>query len=312
MIPNVLTLDYVDVKVGDEERKDIYTWAANRFVFQKHGMGGNTWDSQVQFKDNLITKKFLDNSGFEATYHFTLQESIPNNLAIVIERPDLYKIYCNDKEVNAIPNAWRFDKSFGKIDLSKVAKVGENNVKIVAQPMTIEHELEPAYLLGDFSLQNADKGFIVVPPQALSMNPPEGWNRQGTPFYAGKVEYSQTFPIEKIDSAQKYFVQLPPSPNGWYGSTAQVAVNGQSSGFVIFAPYQIDVTKFIKEGKNEIAVIILGTPKNLLGPHHAGKIRGSAWSDAFRRAPERQPSGASYDTIGYGLFEPFRLLLFTE
>ncbi|MDR1053905.1 MAG: hypothetical protein LBL39_06990, partial [Planctomycetaceae bacterium] len=77
---NVLTLDYVDVKVGDEERKDIYAWAANRFMFQKHGMDGNPWDNQVQFKDELITKKFPEKSGFEATYHFTLRESIPNNL----------------------------------------------------------------------------------------------------------------------------------------------------------------------------------------------------------------------------------------
>ncbi|MDR0327836.1 MAG: hypothetical protein LBI05_06030, partial [Planctomycetaceae bacterium] len=31
--PNVLTLDFVDVKVGDEERKDVYTWEANRWVY---------------------------------------------------------------------------------------------------------------------------------------------------------------------------------------------------------------------------------------------------------------------------------------
>ncbi|MDR0703696.1 MAG: hypothetical protein LBF88_01780, partial [Planctomycetaceae bacterium] len=57
-------------------------------------------------------------------------------------------------------------------------------------------------------------------------------------------------------------------------------------------------------------VIIYGTPKNLFGPHHAGAMRGQAWPNAFHRAPEHQPSGASYDTIGYGLFEPFTLVLF--
>ncbi|MDR2754493.1 MAG: hypothetical protein LBC20_02190 [Planctomycetaceae bacterium] len=488
---NVLTLDYVDVKVGNEERQDIYTWAANRFVFQKHGMeSGNPWDSQVQFKDELITKKFPENSGFEATYHFTLQESVPKNLAVVIERPDLYRIYCNDKEVQAIPNAWWLDKAFGKIDLSQVAKVGENNVKIVAQPMTIEHELEPAYLLGDFSLQNSEKGFTVVPPQDLSMNFPDSnktlnhneepdhvawlsagvdfrsdkpelvdrsptlefdfgreqeiaairiwnynernlkqrgvktveitglgkidlpigdgsayelpfnssqkfktitfkilsnhngatypireneqpkdngfvglaevqfwtkennvltliknvlvrtsselvtdshdrkasyladgsgfnafkptWNQQGMPFYAGKVEYSQTFNVEKIDSAKNYFVGFPLTPKGlnWsvHGSTVQIMVNGQSAGFFISANQSIEVTKLLREGNNEISMIVYGTPKNLLGPHHAGAMRGQAWPNAFHRAPEHQPSGASYDTIGYGLFEPFVLI----
>jgi hypothetical protein len=136
------------------------------------------------------------------------------------------------------------------------------------------------------------------------------WNQQGMPFYAGKVEYSQTFNIEKFDSSKKYSVPIPPSRKGWYGSTAQVVVNGQSAGFVITDSSLIDVAKFVKDGQNEISVIVYGTPKNLLGPHHAGELRGSAWPGSFHRAPEHQPPGANYDTIGYGLFEPFGLFLF--
>jgi hypothetical protein len=126
------------------------------------------------------------------------------------------------------------------------------------------------------------------------------------PFYAGKVEYSRSFDI--ATASGRYSVKLPDSPKGWYGATAKVIVNGNDAGYIVSAPWQVDVTPFVKQGKNEISVQVHDTPKNLLGPHHAGRLRGSAWPNAFHRAPEHQPSGSAYDTIGYGLFEPFELI----
>jgi len=531
LAPNVLTLDYVDVKVGDEERKDVYTWQANRWIFQKYGFAaGNPWDNQVQFKDELITRQFPEDSGFEAVYRFVVEDNavpaltegndivpspsggglewgqsgeesdrphpspLPEGegtfvpaLAIVIERPDLYTIYVNTEPVAVQPDSWWLDRSFGKIDISKFVKPGENTVKIVANQMSIYHELEPAYLLGNFSLKPAEKGFFVTPPQPLTLkteataleerhsddlegiswlsagvgfrpNRPDladrsptltfefdkeyeveaikiwnycernlqkrgvkeveitgfsqttlpistvayavkihparpiltktvefnilsnhagttfpipenarpddngfvglaevqffarkgeelvpiknvtvkasselvvdthdrrarylvdgsglgrgenaqGWHRQGMPFYSDKVEYSRSFEIENVSGT--YRVQLPDSPTGWYGATAKVVVNGNDAGYVVSAPWSVDVTEFIKQGSNEVSVQVYGTPKNLLGPHHSGRLRGSAWPGSFHRAPERQPPGAAYDVIGYGLFEPFELI----
>jgi hypothetical protein len=105
-----------------------------------------------------------------------------------------------------------------------------------------------------------------------------------------------------------YSVQLPDSPSGWYGATARVMVNGNDAGFIISAPWSVEVTKFVKPGKNDISVQVYGTPKNLLGPHHAGRLRGSAWPGSFHQSPANQPGGSAYDTIGYGLFEPFEFI----
>jgi hypothetical protein len=58
-------------------------------------MERNPWDSAVQFKDELIRKTFPAGSGFTASYKFTIEEAVPKDLAIVIERPDLYTITCN-------------------------------------------------------------------------------------------------------------------------------------------------------------------------------------------------------------------------
>ena len=82
--------------------------------------------------------------------------------------------------------AWWLDKSFGKIDISAAAKVGANQVKIEAAPMTMLHELESAYLLGQFSLKPGASGFAIVPPRPLRIGRDGSgavWNEQGLPFF---------------------------------------------------------------------------------------------------------------------------------
>jgi hypothetical protein len=303
--PNVLTLDYVDLSVAGVKLTNTYFFKAQQLVFNKHGMTGNPWDSAVQSHDKLITKTFAPESGFQATYRFTISGPVPKPLGIVVERPDLYTITCNGRPVQAEPGVWWLDKSFGRIDLTGTAQSGANAVTIAAKPMTIWHELESAYLLGDFSLDATESGFVVVPARALAMGPPQtaGWNRQGCPFYAEGVAYRQTFDV--ANPAGRYLVSLP----AWYGAVARVHVNGQQAGQISVRPWQCDVTRSIRRGRNTIEVVVVGTLRNTLGPHHAGHIVGQAWPHIFKQAPDNgPPAGAAYDTIGYGLSRPFELL----
>jgi len=297
--PNVLTLDYVDINAGGETKKNIYCYRANQLAFQKNGMSRNPWDSAVQFRDELITKKFPPDSGFEATYKFTIEGEVPKPLHIVIERPDLYTITCNGTPVSAKKKSWWLDKAFGRIDITSATKVGENIVKIKASPMTIYHELEPAYMLGDFTLKAADSGFVIAPDVPLQLGP---WNQQAHPFYAAGVSYKQKFNIAK--PAGKYYVRLP----DWYGSVARVSVNGKPAGHIYRQPYQCDVTESIRKGTNTIEIVVVGTLKNTLGPHHGNPPLGSAWPSMFRNGPETgPPPGEKYHTVAYGLFTPFEL-----
>ncbi len=481
---NVLTLDYVDITAG-ETLNDVYFYRANQFAFQKNGMERNPWDSAVQLRDQLITKTFPASSGFTASYRFTIETAVPKNLAIVIERTDLYTITCNGRPVSARPDDWWLDKAFGRIDITEVAKVGENVVTIKAQPFTIYHELEPAYVLGDFTLRPADRGFVIVPDRPLEILKPEtslahnvnpdgtmwlsggtgyqsgvedrapfvefdlsgsfdlttmeiwnyneghvrdlssrgvrelrvlgsatgepdsfekelgtfrlvraganspaerfdvrarsvrfvrfevlsnqqgvtypaqgdpadngfvglaevrffapsnrrlddvtihrvsselasmgrtakrlidgsgltgarpGWKQQGHPFYSDGVAYRQRFDVDKPKGA--YVVSLP----NWCGSVAKVNVNGKPAGYVIAPPWECDVTSQIERGQNTIEVVVIGTLKNTLGPHHNGAGVGSAWPGMFQQGPRTgPPPGNQYHTVDYGLFEPFVL-----
>ena len=297
--PNVLTLDYVDITAGGETKRDAYFYQANQFAWQKNGMARNPWDSAVQFKDELITKKFPAGSGFEASYKFTIEGPVPGNLAIVIERPDLYTIACNGQRVSGKSGDWWLDKAFGRIAIAKAARVGENVVTIKASLFTIFHELEPAYVLGDFRLQASDRGFVIQPAEPLKLGK---WNEAGHPFYSAGVAYREKFNV--TDPSGRYLVRLP----SWYGSVAKVLVNGKLAGHVFAPPWDCEVTRALKRGENSIEVVVIGTLKNTLGPHHGNPALGAAWPGNFQRGSNPgPPPGAQYSTVGYGLFAPFEL-----
>jgi hypothetical protein len=297
--PNVLTLDYVDIKAGGESRSNVYFYAAGQFAFQKHGVERNPWDSAVQFKDEIIRRTFPAESGFEATYRFNVEGTVPKDLEIVIERPDLYTIECNGQLVKATPGAWWRDKAFGRIPLSAAARVGGNAVTLKARPFTMRHELESAYLRGTFALKAVDKGFVVFPDTALKAGP---WNEQGLPMYADGVAYRTVFTLDALKG--RYEVEL----GKWLGSVARVNVNGKPAGQIWSPPWRCDITEHLKAGKNDLEVVVIGTLKNTLGPHHGKPGLGTAWPGMFQKGPDNgPPPGQEYSTVGYGLFEPFVL-----
>ena len=297
--PNVLTLDYVDVTAGKESRKNIYFWKANEFAFQAHGLKGNPWDCGVQFRDETIRQRFPNESGVEVSYRFTIADRVPDKLWIVIERPDLYTIACNGQPVTQSTGQWWLERSFGKIDIRAAAKVGENVVTCKASPFTVWHEIEPAYVLGDFAVEPAERGFVIEPPSPPKLGP---WNTQGGPFYGATVTYAERFDLPSPSG--RYAVSLPK----WYGSVAKVEVNGKLAGYIQCQPWECDVTPYIRAGSNEVQVTVFGTLKNTLGPHHGNPPAGLAWPMGFRQAPETgPPPGKEYSTYGYGLFETFVL-----
>jgi hypothetical protein len=302
--PNVLTLDYMDVTAGGQTRTNTYFYQANQFAFQRNGMDRNPWDSAVQFKDELITRTFSKDSGLTATYKFRIEDKVPAHLSLVVERPDLYAITCNGRPVSSRPGRWWLDRAFGRIDLGAAATLGENIVTLKASPFTIDHELEPVYVLGDFSLRPLPQGFAIDPDRPLSWGP---WDQQGQPFYAEGVTYTQTYVLPRPRG--RYAVGLA----GWRGSVAQVSVNGRACGTIVSAPWQCDVTDRVRSGRNVIEVTVIGTLKNTLGPHHGKPGLGSAWPGMFQQGPQDgPPPGGDYATVGYGLFEPFVLRGSTE
>jgi hypothetical protein len=170
---------------------------------------------------------------------------------------------------------------------------------IQASPLKMLHEVAAAYVLGDFSLEPAEKGFVIAPPKELTAGP---WNKQGMPLYAHGVAYTRSFDIGS--KMGRYYVSLP----AWLGSVTEVKVNGKSAGYIWHQPWELDVTDALRANDNDIEVIVIGTLKNTLGPHHGNPGLGSAWPGMWDRSPDNgPPPGDKYSTVGYGLFGAFKL-----
>jgi hypothetical protein len=99
-----------------------------------------------------------------------------------------------------------------------------------------------------------------------------------------------------------------PTPSGSRGvpNSGQGTVNDTFAGFIFQQPWECDVTRLLKIGENQVEVVVVGTLKNLLGPHHFDPPDGMAGD--FTQGPDPgPPPGDKHDTIGYGLFEPYVL-----
>jgi hypothetical protein len=300
--PNVLTLDYCDLTLNGKTEKDLYFYQAQMKTYQRHGLEKNPWDNGVQYKTSILDRdRFDPTSGFAATFHFTVEKGVRRqSLRLVVERPELFRVAVNGHQVAALSRQWWLDKSFGLYEIGRWVKDGENTIEVSASPFTINSELEPVYLLGDFLLRPAEKGFRLVPASLIR---PGRWDLQGLPFYSEGVRYSKEFHVAPGKSNAAAFVV---GLGKWKGAVARVLVNGKDAGCIAFAPYEQDITKLVRPGRNEVSVIVYGTLKNTLGPHHRQPPLGRAWPGQFQvGAAGGYPPGTEYSVVGYGLFEDF-------
>lgn len=309
--PNTLTLDYLDLKIDGAEYNDLYFSMASDSVYKLHGLaqygraGYDPWAVAVQYRTNILDmgKDWGEDTGYEATYHFTVSENFtPESLSAVVEWAHLYQVSINGKAVNPVPEEWWLDQSFAVFDIAEHVKPGVNHLTLKAQPMDIHAEVEPVYLRGDFGVVSATSGFNLIAPTELGLG---SWSDQNMPFYSETVSYTKIIAVEEN---QNYLVRL----NDWNGSVARVKVNGQKAGIIGWQPYELDISGALKQGENAIEVEVVGSLKNLLGPHHNVTRRGivTPWSWFF--APDSQPQGGEYDFLDYGLFEDFDILAFDK
>jgi hypothetical protein len=89
----------------------------------------------------------------------------------------------------------------------------------------------------------------------------------------------------------------------WNGTVADVFVNDNKVGIIAYEPYNFDLTDYLKKGDNKIEVRVVGSLKNLLGPHYSNE-KGIA-GPAHWNAVHRQDRGDEYSMIDYGLMEDF-------
>lgn len=298
--PNALRIDYCDLTMNGTTQQDVYFFKASGDLFRANGFAeGDPWNTAVQFKTSILDRnRFAADSGFAATFRFDVADGvdIPSMRAIV-ERPEFWRVSINGNPVEREPGQWWLDVDFGTYAIGRHVKPGANSITVTARPMSVHNELEPVHIIGNFGVAPQDRGFRIIPEGGLKIG---AWKDQNLPFYADAVSYSGRFRLER---GAKYKVVL----GKWAGTVAEVRVNGKSAGVIGWQPYEASI-RGATDGENVIEVLVTGSLKNLLGPHHGNIARGLASPANVRTAPPTMPPGAKYDQFPYGLMENFKVV----
>nr|WP_319509562.1 glycosyl hydrolase [uncultured Draconibacterium sp.] len=302
---NVLPILYLDLKTPKKEVKDAYFMDALVSLFKGNGMDlGNPWQHKIQYKQNYVDlDKFGEETGFNVYYHFQIADGVDiSSLAgvkAVVERPELWSVSINGTIVEKETGQYWIEKDFPIYQIGNYLKPGQNTITLTAPRMSIFAEVMPVYIVGEFKVQPRDVGFEITKGKLSEMG---SWKNDGYIFYSNKVSYTKKYNIQK--GINDFKVKL----NKWNGTVAEVLVNNNHVGIIAFAPEELNITQFLKDGENEVTVRIVGSLKNTFGEFFTENKKWIYGPQGWNYAPTHQPSFNKYFINDYGLFEPFELL----
>lgn len=302
---NTLNIDFCDIRINGTGSilKDVYVPKASNIIFRHYGFSegaGNPWFNQTQFKNYVVARDtFSKGTGFTASYRFIIEPGVEyKKFRAVVEQGNLWnKVEINGQPISLNKNAWWLDRAFNIFDIGNYLHPGENILSLSITPMSIFAEVEPVYILGDFNLNPAKKGWAISPPQPLEFG---SWDKQGLPMYAHGIRYIKELDIHSRN--KQYAIQL----GEWKGSVVAVRVNNVDVGIIMPGKDQLKITQFLREGKNNIEVQVIGSMKNLLGPFHNSPPAGLAGPGSWNT--DRYPPGEEYGVLPYGLMNDFSIV----
>lgn len=292
--PNALCIDYCDLAAEGRRMEDVTTVAALDANWLLQGFEGNPW--RKQFMRNVIDRPPVPGTGLELTYRFDVDRALLEGgapaLRMAVERPWLYSISVNGQAIPSDSGERWLDEHMRALPVGEAVQAGENELVLRAEPFHVLCEPMPVYLLGDFSLEPAGRGFRVVPPSQPALG---DWTAQGMPFYCHKVRYAFAVDLEAPCSALR--VQL----GEWGGALVDVLWDDASAGAIYHPPYALEVRGPHAAGRHVLELDVVGNMKNFMGPHFSDALPIQwGWQDS----PEHMPPGERYRRYPTGLFEP--------
>jgi hypothetical protein len=111
------------------------------------------------------------------------------------------------------------------------------------------------------SIAGFEGGGALLAPMTFEMGPgkiPYGsWDHLGLPHYCGGLVYETEVEIP-ADPGRRFIIDL-----GRVRGTAEVRVNGESTGTRVWHPYRFDIGQAVSPGINHLEIHVYNT----LGPH---------------------------------------------
>ncbi len=253
---NALTLDIARLKIAERP------WCEPRTV--------------------LAIQKSLRDSGpgtpFALRFLFECTEQPPQPIYLVVETPERFRILWNGRSFDTHDAGWWIDRSFRKLAVSSEIRPGQHEI-ILKGVWQQDTELENIYLIGNFGVEGqgpreesrsqgriferyTGRFQIVDLPHTVGTQGNVNLTASGFPFFVGRVMLSQTVHLSSL--TERTILKL----DDLQAAAAHIRVNGRHVSVLAWPPFQIGVTDALQQGENLIEIELVGTLRNLLGPHH--------------------------------------------
>jgi hypothetical protein len=259
--PNALTLDTAQVQIGNGE------WSKPLHILDAHAE---------------ITRSGAG-TPFALRFAFDADARLKNPICLALESPERFNIVVNGQAIANEDQGWWTDISFCKVDVSAAAQAGRNEI-VLSSVFARDTELESIYVIGDFGVagrrlqeENRLNGQVFdryAPEFRLTRldetiaiaDKPAGLKldltANGLAFFAGRAVLRQTLTLPAFEGGVTLTV------DNLRAAVAHVRVNGQAMGVLAWPPHGVEITRGVRPGENVIEIELVGTLRNLLGPHH--------------------------------------------
>jgi len=293
---NSFVIDSCEYCFGEEEwRAKTSIWKIRREAWRASGLekylGIQPWV--------LKKKKVKPSKSFELKLRAVFKSEIkPKRIFLVVEKASMWKVKINGIPVSTDTSDWYWDKQFNKIDISEQVVIGENIIELSCI-FNWDVPVEDLYLVGDFGVKKISETeyMLTEEPETLKNG---SWVEQGYPFYAGTMRYETSFNIDKeLQLGERVLIRLPEAR----GTLFLVRVNGSDPLPICWQPLEVDVTKNVRKGRNELSIDVVSSLRNTFGPlhHKAGDLYSVGpfsfideknWTDAYQLVPYGLIKGA--------------------
>ena len=223
--------------------------------------------------------------------YYVMMHHVPEELYLVCETPEKFKITVNGKEIEGKVAGYFRDKSFKKIDIAAYVQAGMNTISFDCDfrqsdefyenlrksyifeseknKLAYDMEIEAVYLIGDFCVRTPGQWTqlerhavryqgtfeLEAPKKEISL---KNMEQQGYPFFCGEmvlegeVEITGENPVLQIE--RRCF------------NAVKVEIGGIEKWML--TSDKLSLKEFDVQGRTKVRLALINNLRNLLGPHH--------------------------------------------
>ena len=310
--------------------------------FCRYRIDGGEWQPETAVI--ILQRKLLELKKpckIELEFSFNAESgALTDNICLCAETPESFELLINGKPFEFKDDGYYIDKSIRKSNISEYVIQGKNTVTLKGEfyqsedvyrvlftpgiheseknKLTYDTELESIYITGSFGVRAEDeisygerksifagrRFTLTEMPKTLDISK---ITESGFWFFSGAMELTGNIAVSKKENT-KYVLSL----KKLNAPAARLEVNGNKAATLMFAPFNTDITEYLKNGENELKITLFSGNRNLLGPHHKpqGEIYSvgpSTFTDKYGWADDKsQPVWTdNYSLVKLGIVQKF-------